>query len=190
MNVLKDKKIVLLEGTRKVPNENKEKLTEFAKKIATEFPHIIFRSGNASGSDELFAKGIEAVDPIRMQQVLPYKNANKKRLHKKSPVISLDDLTREEIIELADLSIEATPSYKTLMNCYTDKMLVNKFTVKARYLLRDALKVTGIKRLNFEPADLGIFYTSIDKPTVGGTGHTIRMCELRKIPLITQKEWM
>ncbi len=187
---LKDKKVILLEGTRTVPVEDKEKLTLFAAEIAEKYPNTIFRSGNASGSDELFAKGIESINPKRMEQMLPYPNANKKRLHKESKVLSLDDLTKEEIAELADFSIKATPSYKALINAYTSTMKRNRLTVKAIYLLRDALKITGLKRLGFAPAELGIFYTSKDNPKGGGTGHTIRMCELRNIPVLTQNDWM
>jgi len=57
-------------------------------------------------------------------------------------------------------------------------------------LLRDALKVTGLERLNFAPAEIGIFYIDPEKPTGGGTGHTIRMCELRNIPVFTQNKWL
>ncbi len=190
MKILENKKVVLLEGTRNVPEENQNKLTLFAAEIAKQYPDMIFRSGNASGSDELFAKGIEYVDATRMEQMLPYPNANKKRLHKDSPVLSLSDLTREEIQELADLSIEATPSYKNLIDMYMKEFKKNRLTIKAIYLLRDALKVTGLKRLDYEPADIGIFYKSTNKPLGGGTGHTIRMCELRNIPVLGQDDWM
>ena len=187
---LKSKQVVLLEGTRKIPAENQIKLTEFSAQLAEKYSDVIFRSGNAGGSDELFAKGIESVDPTRMQQMLPYKNANKKRLHSLSPVLSLDELTDDEIAQLADISLKATPEYKSLISAYIKTMKKNRFTVKAIYLLRDALKVTGLKRLNFAPADVGIFYTSADKPKGGGTGHTIRMCELCNIPVYTQMDWM
>ena len=64
MKILENKKVVLLEGTRNVPEENQNKLTLFAAEIAKQYPDMIFRSGNASGSDELFAKGIESVDQL------------------------------------------------------------------------------------------------------------------------------
>jgi len=187
---LENKKVVLLEGTRKVPPKDKKQLTAFAENLAKQYPGTIFRSGNAAGSDELFAKGVEAVDPVRMEQILPYPSCNKKRLHKQSKVLSLSELTPEELKELADFSIEATPGYRKLMDAYLKTMQINRFTAKAVYLLRDALKVTGLERLNFAPAEIGIFYVNSENPTGGGTGHTIRMCELRNIPVITQNEWL
>lgn len=183
-------KVVLLEGTRKVPDENKTSLIELTTNLATSYPHAIFRSGNAAGSDELFAKGIESIDATRMQQVLPYPNANKKRLHKGSPVISLENLNVEELQELADIGTQATSSYQSLFKLYLKDLKKTRVTIKAMYLLRDALKIVGCPRLGFQPADCGYFFTDISNPTGGGTGHTIRMCQIKETPVYTQQDWM
>lgn len=189
-NLQLQNKIVLLEGTRNVPESEKLKLIKFTENLASTFPEAIFRSGNASGSDELFAKGVESIYAFRMQQVLPYPNANKKRLHKHSPVISLADLTFEELQELAELGIKATPSYKSLFDLYLKDLKKTRTTIKAMYLLRDALKVIGCPRLEFESADVGFFFTDLNNPSGGGTGHTIRMCEIKGIPVFTQEKWL
>jgi len=185
-----DNKIILLEGTRKVPESEQSKLIKFTEYLAVTFPEAIFRSGNASGSDELFAKGVESIDAFRMQQVLPYPNANKKRLHKHSPVISLADLTFEELQELAELGIKATPSYISLFDLYLKDLKKTRTTIKAMYLLRDGLKITGCPRLGFASADVGFFFTDLSNPSGGGTGHTIRMCEIKGIPVFTQEKWL
>ena len=187
---MENKRTVLLEGTRSVPEKDMQSISSFAEMLALKYPEVTFRSGNAAGSDELFAKGIEAVDPLRMEQMLPYPGANKKRLHKDSRVLPLTELTRKELEDLATLCLEATPGYNKLIDAYMKTMKTNRFTVKATYLLRDALKVTGLKRLNFAPAELGIFYVNPENPAKGGTGHTVRMCELRNIPVIKQNQWL
>ncbi|MCF6177360.1 MAG: hypothetical protein L3J71_16525 [Victivallaceae bacterium] len=187
---LTDKQVILLEGTRKVKPTLKPALTAFAQQLAERYPEMIFRSGNATGSDELFAKGVESIAPTRMEQVLPYPDSNKKRLHQQSRVLSLSELNTTELHFIAELCLTATPSYKNIVTAYLKTMKKNRFTVKAIYLLRNALKVTGLTRLKFKPADFGIFYVDPDNPTGGGTGHTIRMCELKNIPVITQQAWL
>ncbi len=187
---LTGKQIILLEGTRKVKPLVQSALTAFARQLAEEYPVAIFRSGNAAGSDELFAKGVESIDPARMEQMLPYPNCNKKRLHQQSRVLSLSELNADELQAIAELCLTATPSYKNIVNAYLKTRQKNRFTVKAIYLLRDALKVTGVVRLGFKPADFGIFYVDPEQPTGGGTGHTIRMCQLKNIPVVTQQEWL
>jgi hypothetical protein len=63
-------------------------------------------------------------------------------------------------------------------------------TSKATYLLRDTLKVTGSEAVGLAPAALGIFFVNEADPTGGGTGHTIRVCEVMGVPTATQAEWM
>lgn len=63
----------------------------------------------------------------------------------------------------------------------------NALTVKARYLLRDTIKVVGTSML--QPANLAIFYDDLSKPKTGGTGHTMRVCEKNGIPYFDQRMW-
>jgi hypothetical protein len=60
---------------------------------------------------------------------------------------------------------------------------------KASYLLRDTLKVVGSPALALAPATLAIFFVNPDRPTGGGTGHTIRICQLHAVPAATQSDW-
>ena len=83
--------VVLLEGKGKVPVQDQYKLIAIGRYLASNTRHMSFRSGNAGGSDELFAPGVSAVDPGRMEVVTPYaghrKSANKSYL-----TYALDDL--------------------------------------------------------------------------------------------------
>jgi len=63
----------------------------------------------------------------------------------------------------------------------------NALTVKARYLLRDTIKVVGTSKL--QPATLAIFYDDLVKPKTDGTGHTMRVCEKNGIPYFDQRVW-
>jgi hypothetical protein len=49
----------------------------FARELATRFPGLQFRSGNAEGSAEAFSRGIAAVDARRFQVVAPYASHRK-----------------------------------------------------------------------------------------------------------------
>ena len=53
---------------------------------------------------------------------------------------------------------------------------------RSRYLLRDTLKVWVANVIGLTPA-LGIFFVNEADPTGGGTGHTIRICELEGVPV-------
>jgi hypothetical protein len=59
--------VVLLEGKRDVLDENKTNLVNLGLKLASETDHILFRSGNASGSDELFSQGVSEINPKRLE---------------------------------------------------------------------------------------------------------------------------
>ena len=37
---------------------------------------------------------------------------------------------------------------------------------------------------------MGVFFVNEDHPKGGGTGHTIKVCELEGVPLATQSEWL
>ncbi len=53
LNALKEQKhpVLLLEGTRNVPEAYREHLSRFGGQIARFLPNALFRSGNAPGSD-------------------------------------------------------------------------------------------------------------------------------------------
>lgn len=186
---LPSEEIILLEGTRKLPETDAPKLTALAQNLASMHPNLIFRTGNATGSDEAFAKGIASVDITRLEYVLPSPGMGKKRLIPNARVISLEDLPKEELDMLVERTLEATPNYKYLVDCYL-KGFKNLHAESAKLLIRDVLKVYGSEANGFLPATAAIFYVNFETPKGGGTGHTVRACVQRKIPFFTQLQWM
>ncbi len=104
-------------------------------------------------------------------------------------MISLEDLPTDELQFLVDKTIEATPTYKFLTDCYM-KGIKNRAAENAKLLIRDVLKVYGSKANGFLPATAAIFYINLENPKGGGTGHTVRACEQQNIPFFLQAEWL
>lgn len=63
--------VILLEGTWQLQVEAHAPLEKLAATLFREFPQAIFRSGNAEGTETVFAKAIADLDPSRLQLVLP-----------------------------------------------------------------------------------------------------------------------
>ncbi len=63
--------VILLEGSRSVEDADKEKLTALGAKLASAFPNIVFRSGNADDADSFFAEDILQVNPKQLELILP-----------------------------------------------------------------------------------------------------------------------
>ena len=177
--------IILLEGTRQVPEEDGPYLSAVATLLARYFPHARFRSGNADGSDTLFARGVEAVDATRMEVVTPTPGHRKTNLHPENHVFPLNMVSALHEQALAYASNEATPKNRSLIDKRNE---VPRLGAKARYLLRDTLKVLGDPDHNLPRADVGIFYTKPD-PMDGGTGHTIRVCMQESVPVYLFTQW-
>jgi len=59
--------IVLMEGKSDVKDDDKPLLTSLGHKLASSTKHMIFRSGDATGSDQFFSQGIvrDTVKAIR-----------------------------------------------------------------------------------------------------------------------------
>lgn len=177
--------VILLEGTRDVPEKDQEHLTALGALLARELPHAIFRSGNADGSDTLFARGVESVDPTRMQLVTPTAGHRKKNRHPENPVAPLSDISAVHEESVAYHTNAATPQNARIIDKRNE---VPQLKAKARYLMRDTLKVLGDAENGLGPATAAIFYTKPD-PMSGGTGHTIRVCHDRAVPVFLQAEW-
>lgn len=178
--------VVLLEGTRSVPEKDKAKLTALGAVLAKEFPNAVFRSGNADGSDTLFARGVESVDPKRMQVVTPTAGHRKKNLHPENYVVPLASVSTVHEESLAYHTNEATPANRRIIDKRNE---VPQLKAKARYLLRDTLKVLGDPDNGLAPAAAAIFYTK-DDPMSGGTGHTIRVSHQHSVPVFLQNDWL
>ncbi len=180
-----EKPVILLEGSRNVFANDAEHLTNLAVRLAERFPQAVFRSGGASGSDDLFAQGVLRVNKDKMQLVLP----KSKPSSDKTNTISFDDLPESEQEEIFTLTVKATPEYKGLVAFYKKKTIGRTY-YKTQYLLRDALKVCGSESSKMRRANIGCFYVNSNKASGGGTGHTIRVCRLLKVPVIEQAEWL
>jgi len=181
-----EKPVILLEGSRNVSAKDADSLTELAAKLAERFPQASFRSGGASGSDDLFAQGVWRVNRERMQLVLP---KSRKTFAGETNQIFFDALPENEQEEIFSLTEKASPDYKGLIDFYRKKK-PGRIYYKTQFLLRDALKVCGSPIFQMKRADVGCFYVNSDKKGGGGTGHTIRVCKLLKTPVIEQREWM
>src|SRR5438067_1420646 len=88
--------IILLEGSRALPAKDWPRLVAVAVKIAVAFPHALFRTGNATGSDEAFAEGINGVDPARLQYILPRPSMGRERRSHAAYSVSMDDVPHVE----------------------------------------------------------------------------------------------
>jgi hypothetical protein len=178
--------VILLEGKRNVLPEDIPRLIALGKKLCSEMQHARFRSGNAPGSDELFAEGVSAVDPHRMEVIVPY-SGHRKKNSRGYHTHSLDDIS---------LAAEPEVTYHTKSNPRTAKLvddfaggLSNHVTIKAAYLLRDTIKVIGT-RSGIPKAGFAIFYDDLQYPGQGGTGHTMKVCINNHVPFINQEAWV
>ena len=176
--------IILLEGKRKVQIEDQEKLIALGKLLASRTSNMIFRSGNASGADQLFSDGVSSIDKSKLQVIAPY-SGHRSGFNNGYRIISLDEI---------DLVAEPEIIFQSKYNKKTENLIDpfvsgvrNPFTLKASYIIRDTIKVIGFSKLS--PATIGIFYDDLCKPRSGGTGHTINICEKNGIPVINQSIW-
>lgn len=180
----KEGSVVLLEGKREVLPEDKEKLIELGRIIASNTTHMIFRSGNAEGSDFLFSSGVIMVNPKRLQVITPY-SGHRKKHNQAGETISLDEIN---LLEEPKVIYQSKTNKKTEKNI--DPYLSgikNSVTMNAAYIIRDTIKAVGTKKIS--PATFGIFYDDLKNPKTGGTGHTMNTCINNKIPIIDQRIW-
>jgi hypothetical protein len=178
--------VLLLEGRRTVAEEWQDKLRALGKHLAERLPSAIFRSGNAYGSDLLFAEGVASVDPTRLELIVPYGGHRKAHVPEGARVIELvgklSDVVKEEI---RGVSTEASPEARSLFKGRYSKG--GRAKAKASYLMRDTLKVIGDPDRDLARAAAGIFYIDED-PMAGGTGHTIRVCQKVGVPWVSARE--
>jgi len=181
----KEHSIVLLEGKRNVSEQDKEKLIELGRLLASKTQKMIFRSGNAQGSDQLFSEGVTSIDHKRLQVITPYTD-HRKKTNQAYETISLDDI---EIAEEPEVVYQSKSNKKTenLIEKYIHGEK-SRYTIKAAYIIRDTIKAIGTGEI--KKATFGIFYDDLENPMKGGTGHTMSVCEQNNIPIINQKVWV
>jgi hypothetical protein len=179
--------VILLEGMRDLPPHHAPILTRFATHLAKNFPNARFRTGNAIGSDEAFARGVAMVDPARLEYVLPYSSHRSSYRPSQATSIALDDTSTARIEEVVNTTVRVSPQYQRFAVNYFKRQTPRQKAI-AQLILRDTLKVSGNDKLATPVA--GIFYVNPTDPNRGGTGHTVRVCRTAKIPVIIQSEWM
>lgn len=175
---------MLLEGKRKVLEQDKEKLIALGRLLASKTKKMIFRSGNAEGADQYFSDGVVSIDSKRLQVIIPY-SGHRKKTNKAHETFSLDDINLANFPEVVNQS----KTYKNLdrtINHYISGKKSN-ITMKAAYILRDTIKVIGTDKIR--PASFGFFYLDLSDPDSGGTGHTVNVCKQNKVPYIDQRVW-
>ncbi len=178
-----ERPVVLLEGTRALRDEADARVSAFAAQLARRFPRAVFRSGNAPGSDQAFARGVAMVDVSRLEIVLPYERHRLSERPEGARVLALESI--EDHRELSKLTLVASPIYERLFA----SSAINASAAKLRYLLRDTLKIVGDEAAGFAPATAGLFWINPAKPDTGGTAHTIRVCRKWDVPVWTQSQW-
>jgi len=176
--------IILLEGKRKVPESDRNKLIAFGKLLASNTSKMKFRSGNAKGSDEYFSMGVSSVDSARLEVIVPYTN-HRKKSNKAYTSYSLEDINLSEEPDIIYHSKQHKSMTRLIDNYLQGKR--DKYSVKAAYIIRDTVKVTGTKKIL--PATFGIFYDDLNSPKTGGTGHTMNVCINNDIQAIDQSVW-
>lgn len=184
--------VILLEGTRRLPAEAHEKLRAVTAWLCAEFPRAVFRSGNAEGTDAVFAEAVAMCDPTRLELVLPHAGMGRKRRPLGARSVALKELPDADMERVVAVTRQAGRDAGRLGDYYLAHRSGpgSAAKSKAAYLLRDTLKVIGAETLGLMPASLGIFFVNEADPTGGGTGHTIRVCGVQDVPTATQAEWM
>lgn len=183
--------VILLEGTCRLPAEEHSMLAALATRLFHEFPEAVFRSGNAEGTDSVFANAVAALDPARLQLVLPHAGMGRGRRPSGAECFSLDAMPPEGLETLAACTRRAGRDAGRLADFYLRGPEARKTAngSKAAYLLRDTLKVLGSPALGLAPAAVGIFRVNPANPGGGGTGHTIRVCAEAGVPYFDQFQW-
>lgn len=184
--------VILVEGRRSIPEGSARCARRLTAFLARQFPRLRFRSGNATGADQAFAAGIIATDPDRLEIIAPYASHRRRDRH---PLVRYDSPESLDPAELADvqaLTIAATPANRGLMKCYGRG---GRTGAQAACLIRDTMKVVGRPKstsqdhLALPPPIAALFWIDPAHPNAGGTGHTIRTCQLHDVPVIFQNHW-
>jgi hypothetical protein len=178
--------IVILAGKRDVIESDIQKLHQLGELLAHNTKHIIFRSGNADGSDKYFSDGVIKINSRRLQAITPY-SSHKISNRLTHEIIHLDSIDLNKETDLINTA-KKNKNVKGLVEEYI-KGLDKRLKSKGAYILRDTLMVTGTKS-GILPAFFAIFYDDLKNPEQGGTGHTMLMCKEKNVPFINQRTWM
>jgi hypothetical protein len=150
--------VVLLEGKREVREADKDALVAVGRLLASNTQHMVFRSGNAPGSDAYFSQGVVEIDRRRLEVITPYRG-HRSGDNVAATTHSLDSL---------DLAAEDRVVYHSKQHAKTKKLVDeyvsgkrNPYAMKAAYILRDTVKVVGAAGI--PQATAGVFYDDLSK---------------------------
>jgi hypothetical protein len=180
--------IVLLEGSRNVPDAVAQKMQSLAAHLMKKFPTLIARSGNAQGSDTAWARGVNQVAPERLQLILPVPNYRAKSIAPENETLALPEAASEDYGAAWALCRD---QYQ-----YGSRKGAEAFdplpSFKKNYLERDALKVLGYTDYKGKrrKATAALFYIDPERRNGGGTGHTVRLCEAEAVPYFLVDDWL
>ncbi len=177
--------VILIEGRRSIPEISAREASRLSSLLATRFPHLHFRSGNASGADEAFAAGVIAIAPERLQIIAPDAGHRKKQRHAWVSYHFPESLDPDALETIKRMTIAATPTNHGLMKCFQRG---GRTGAQAACLIRDTMKVAGLSG-QLAPPVAALFWIEPDHPEAGGTGHTIRACRNAGIPVVFQDHW-
>ncbi len=184
-----ERPVLLVEGIRALPDEDRAAVVGMGRLLAERLPGCVFRSGNAEGSDTAFAEGVTAVNPTRMEYVVTHGGMGRKWRHADGRSVALDRLAHVGEGPVGEYTVRSSPDLKGLVEAYRVRGAKGPVGAKAAYLLRDTLKVIGAPEAGLLPATAGIFYVNEANPLAGGTGHTIRVCMERQVPVVVHAIW-
>lgn len=178
--------VVLLEGKRTVAEKDQPLLEGIAAKLTRLSSYILFRSGDAPGADFFFSQGVAGVDPQRLEKIQPY------AAHRTAAALSSRHFPTDDIDGSDGASRQSFSRLHGNNAGISDWQRSSKgssLAAKARYILRDTLKITGAGDL-VQKASFAIFYDDHENPESGETGHTMLVCRKCGIPFIDQTVWM
>lgn len=90
--------------------------------------------------------------------------------------VALKALSADEMEQAIELTAQASPKHAG-MTAQRDR--IPGLRAKSLYLLRDTLKVVGTQQVGLAQATLGVFLANARYLMAGGTGRTIRVCQLQ-----------
>jgi hypothetical protein len=177
--------VILMEGRRSIPPAFYERAVAAGRFLAERYPHARFRSGNASGADEAFSKGVAKVDASRLQIVAPYRTHRLKDRFGGARYDSPESMAPDMADAITKRTGAASPAARGLVGQFGG---TGRSAAKAAYLVRDTMKVAGFSE-EFPKVAAALFYVDMEDPMAGGTGHTVRVCRDGNVPVIFQDAW-
>ena len=146
-------------GSREVKPEHESLL----KKVGAYIAHcnVCIATGNATGSDQLFAIGANKVNPKKVVLYLPWKTYEASAINKDNHLVLASGIDKE-------IAEKCHPAWEKLSDGVKRMMVRNVGIIKNSKLV--------------------IAYLNSNKPGGGGTGHSLRVAKELGVPSFNLKE--